>query len=133
MSQITFEETENMSNQDFMSWVFENFGQLIWYTAKKYCWTEGLWEEIMQESLLRLLSCIPRLRKLSEQKQLAKACLGLPDEVYYLLTSYYILGYRTEEMAEELGCPPKHVRMKMTRARRQVRKLIQEQNKEGIL
>ena len=35
MSQITFEETENMSNQDFMSWVFENFGQLIWYTAKK--------------------------------------------------------------------------------------------------
>ena len=186
MSQITFEETENMSNQDFMSWVFENFGQLIWYTAKKYCWTEGLWEEIMQESLLRLLSCIPRLRKLSEQKlagyiavttrnttyallwkeeknrencislesidiaedglgleeiilqkerieQLAKACLGLPDEVYYLLTSYYILGYRTEEMAEELGCPPKHVRIKMTRARRQVRKLIQEQNKEGIL
>ena len=60
MSQITFEETENMSNQDFMSWVCENFGQLIWYTAKKYCWTEGLWEEIMQESLLRLLSCIPR-------------------------------------------------------------------------
>lgn len=34
MSQITFEETENMSNQDFMSWVFENFGQLIWYTTK---------------------------------------------------------------------------------------------------
>lgn len=74
MSQITFEETENMSNQDFMSWVFENFGQLIWYTAKKYCWTEGLWEEIMQESLLRLLSCIPRLRKLSEQKLAGYIC-----------------------------------------------------------
>ena len=186
MSQITFEETENMSNQEFMNWVFENFGQLIWYTARKYCRNEGLWEEIMQESLLRLLSCIPRLRQLSEQKlagyiavtarnttyilllkeekdrekcislesidiaddgptleeiilkkeqreQLAKACQGLPDEAYYLLTSYYILGYRTEEMAEELGCAASHVRMKMTRARRQVRKIIQEQNKEGIL
>ena len=186
MSQITFEQTENMSNEEFMKWLFECFGLVIWRTAKKYCRNKALWEEIVQESLLRLLSCIPRLRKLSEQKlagyiavttrnttyallwkeeknrencislesidiaedglgleeiilqkerieQLAKACLGLPDEVYYLLTSYYILGYRTEEMAEELGCPPKHVRMKMTRARRQVRKLIQEQNKEGIL
>ena len=66
-------------------------------------------------------------------EQLAKACLDLSDEAYYLMTSCYILGYRTEEIAEELGCPPNHVRMKMTRARRQVRKRIQEQNKEGIL
>lgn len=175
-----------LEDKEFMCWLFERYGRFIWYTVKKFCRRTDLWEDIVQESLLRLLSCIPRLRNLSEQKlagyiavttrnttyallwkeekkrencislesidiaedglgleeiilqkerieQLAKACLGLPDEVYYLLTSYYILGYRTEEIAEELGCPPKHVRMKMTRARRQVRKRIQEQNKEGIL
>lgn len=173
-------------DKEFMCWLFENYGPLIWYTIKKCCRKAELWEDIVQESLLRLLSCIPRLRKLSEQKlagyiavtarnttyiflrkeeqerekcislesidiaddgptleeiilqneqreQLAKACQDLPDEAYYLLTSYYFLGYRTEEMAEELGCAASHVRMKMTRARRQVRKLIQEQNKEGIL
>lgn len=175
-----------LEDKEFMCWLFERYGRFIWYTVKKFCRRTDLWEDIVQESLLRLLSCTPRLRNLSEQKltgyiavttrnttyallwkeeknrencislesidiaedglgleeiilqkerieQLAKACLGLPDEVYYLLTSYYILGYRTEEMAEELGCPPNHVRMKMTRARRQVRKRIQEQNKEGIL
>ena len=175
-----------LEDKEFMYRLFESYGRLIWYTVKKHCRKTELWEDIVQESLLRLLSCIPRLRNLSEQKlagyiavttrnttyallwkeekdrekcislesidiaddgptleeiilqkeqreQLAKACRGLPDEAYYLLTSYYFLGYRTEEMAEELGCPPSHVRMKMTRARRQVRKLIQEQNKEGIL
>lgn len=173
-------------DKEFMCWLFENYGPLIWHMVKKCCRKTALWEDIVQESLLRLLSCIPRLRKLSEQKlagyiavtarnttyilllkeernrekcislesidiaddgptleeiilqneqreQLAKACQDLPDEAYYLLTSYYFLGYRTEEMAEELGCAAGHVRMKMTRARRQVRKLIQEQNKEGIL
>ena len=26
MSQITFEQTENMSNEEFMKWLFECFG-----------------------------------------------------------------------------------------------------------
>lgn len=186
MSQITFEQTENMSNEEFMKWLFECFGLVIWRTAKKYCRNKALWEEIVQESLVRLLSCVPRLRALNEQKlagyiavttrntayillrkeeqdrkncislesldivddgpaleeillrkeqieQVAKACHDLPDEVYYLLTCYYFLDYRTEEIAEELGCPANHVRMKLTRARRQVRKLMKEQEKEGIL
>ena len=173
-------------DQEFLIELYEEFHALMFSVARRYNNNWMSCEDIVQESLLRLLSCIPRLRKLSEQKlagyiavttrnttyallwkeeknrencislesidiaedalgleeiilqkerieQLAKVCLDLPDEAYYLLTSYYILGYRTEEIAEELGCPPNHVRMKMTRARRQVRKRIQEQNKEGIL
>ena len=40
----------------------------MWHTAKKYCRKETLWEEIIQESLVRLLACVPRLRSLPEEK-----------------------------------------------------------------
>ena len=94
-----------LEDKEFMCWLFERYGRFIWYTVKKFCWTEGLWEEIMQESLLRLLSCIPRLRKLSEQKLAGYIAVTTRNTTYALLWK--------EEKDQE--------------------KRIQEQNKEGIL
>ena len=58
----------DMDNQEYMDWLFHTFHPLMWHTAKKYCRKETLWEEIIQESLVRLLACVPRLRSLPEEK-----------------------------------------------------------------
>lgn len=172
-----FEETKTMSNEDFMAWLLDALGPLMWHTAKKYCRNADLWAEIIQESVVYLLSCVSKLRTLSEKnllgyvvvtvrntaysllrkearerercislesidivddgpmpeevivrqeelEALAKACESLPEETYYLLTSYYFLDMPTEALAEELGCSPGSIRMKLTRARRQVKKRL---------
>ena len=184
MAQIQPEEIKLLGDQDFMDWLFQTFGPLMWHTAKKYCHKNALWEEIIQESLARLLACIPKLRSLPEEKladyilvttrnttytllkkeaaerervisldtvelpdyaptteekmiqmedteALAKIWDDLPEEIRYLLSSYYFLGYKTAELARKLGCGEGAVRMRLTRARRYVKELIQQ--KEGGL
>ena len=50
----------------------------------------------------------------------------LPDDTKILLEGKYILGLTDEELAAEFDCSPNSIRMKLTRARRQVIKLIKE-------
>ena len=155
----------------------------MWHTAKKYCRKETLWEEIIQESLVRLLACVPRLRSLPEEKlagyilvttrnttyilakkeakeqerfislnsvdlpddaptieermirmenveALAKVWDDLPEDMQYILSGYYLLGYKTSRLARELGCGESTVRMRLTRARRYAKELMQQ--KEGV-
>ena len=142
-----------------------------------------MWEEIIQESLVRLLACVPRLRSLPEEKlagyilvttrnttyilakkeakdrdnssllnsvdlpgrctrdkermirmenveALAKVWDDLPEDMRYLLSGYYLLGYKTSQLARELGCGESTVRMRLTRARRYAKELMQQ--KEGV-
>ena len=142
-----------------------------------------MWEEIIQESLVRLLACVPRLRSLPEEKlagyilvttrnttyilakkeakeqerfislnsvdlpddapaieermirmenveALAKVWDDLPEDMRYLLSGYYLLGYKTSRLAKELGCGESTVRMRLTRARRYAKELMQQ--KEGV-
>lgn len=51
---------------------------------------------------------------------------SLPDDTKILLESKYILGLSDEELATEFDCSPNSIRMKLTRARRQVIKLVKE-------
>lgn len=149
----------DMDNQEYMDWLFHTFHPLMWHTAKKYCRKETLWEEIIQESLVRLLACVPRLRSLPEEKlagyilvttrnttyilakeermirmenveALAKVWDDLPEDMRYLLSGYYLLGYKTSQLARELGCGESTVRMRLTRARRYAKELMQQ--KEGV-
>lgn len=94
-----------LEDKEFMCWLFERYGRFIWYTVKKFCRRTDLWEDIVQESLLRLLSCIPRLRNLSEQKLTGYIAVTTRNTTYALL-------WKEEKNRE---------------------KRIQEQNKEGIL
>ena len=162
-----------MDDQEYMDWLFHTFHPLMWHTAKKYCRKETLWEEIIQESLVRLLACVPRLRSLPEEKlagyilakkeakeqerfislnsvdlpddaptieermirmenveALAKVWDDLPEDMRYLLSGYYLLGYKTSHLAKELGCGESTVRMRLTRARRYAKELMQQ--KEGV-
>ena len=173
----------DMDNQEYMDWLFHTFHPLMWHTAKKYCRKETLWEEIIQESLVRLLACVPRLRSLPEEKlagyilvttrnttyilakkeakeqerfislnsvdlpddapaieermirmenveALAKVWDDLPEDMRYLLSGYYLLGYKISQLARELGCGESTVRMRLTRARRYAKELMQQ--KEGV-
>lgn len=183
MAKTKLEEAKELEDQSFMEWLFHTFRALMWHTAKKYCRKDELWEEIIQESLVRLLACVPKLRSLSEEhltgyilvttrntayillkkegieqervisldsadlpddtpaieermiqaeneKALSKVWEDLPESMRYLLSSYYLLGYQTSDLARELGCGPNTVRMRLTRARRYAKKLLQQE--EGI-
>ena len=94
-----------LEDKEFMCWLFERYGRFIWYTVKKFCRRTDLWEDIVQESLLRLLSCTPRLRNLSEQKLTGYIAVTTRNTTYAFLWK--------EEKNQE--------------------KRIQEQKKEGIL
>lgn len=50
----------------------------------------------------------------------------LPDATRTLLEGKYILGLSDNELAIEFCCSPNSIRMKLTRARRQVIKLVKE-------
>ena len=58
----TLTEKDDMDDQEFMVWLYNHYEERMLRTAKKYCRDAFLWEEILQESFLRLLSRIPKLR-----------------------------------------------------------------------
>lgn len=183
MAKTKLEEAKALDDRCFMEWLYQTFHALMWHTVQKYCRKDTLWEEIIQESLVRLLACVPKLRGLSEEsltayvlvttrntaylllkregieqervisldadelpddtpameermiraedeKALSKVWEDLPESMRYLLSSYYLLGYKTSDLARELGCGPNTVRMRLTRARRYAKKLLQQE--EGI-
>lgn len=51
---------------------------------------------------------------------------GLPEDVRKLLAGKYILQMDNKELAEEFGCSPDSIRMKLTRARRMALEKIKE-------
>lgn len=64
---------------------------------------------------------------MSEQRaDFIKIWNTLPRDTKILLEGKYILGLSDEELAAEFGCNSNSIRMKLTRARRQVIKLVKE-------
>ena len=69
---------------------------------------------------------------LTEQKHaFIKIWQELEQEDRFLLEGRYILRYTDRELAEEIGCQPNSVRMKLTRARRKVLKQMKIHSKGG--
>ena len=66
---MQFEETTGLSDQEFMTWLYETYAPLLWGTAKRYCRKQALREEIIQEGMLHLLACVPRLRGLQKEHE----------------------------------------------------------------
>ena len=48
---MQFEETTGLSDQEFMTWLYETYAPLLWGTAKRYCRKQALREEIIQEGM----------------------------------------------------------------------------------
>ena len=57
--------------------------------------------------------------------EFGKVWMTLPEETRTLLAGKYILGLSDTELAEQYGCNPNSIRMKLTRARRQALKTFQ--------
>lgn len=71
-----------------------------------------------------------RMIRMENVEALAKVWDDLPEDMRYLLSGYYLLGYKTSQLARELGCGESTVRMRLTRARRYAKELMQQ--KEGV-
>lgn len=164
----------------FMVWLYNEFKPLMFATVKKYVSNPQDQEDIIQDSLERLMKKAPLLRQkersvlacyvvftvkntsinhLKKQALTRKHFVSISDpldeplspgpsldewmilgerertlsqvwdlltqEEQLLLSGKYILGYSNAEIAAQLGCAPASVRMKLTRARRQAKKLME--------
>ena len=60
-------ETENVgqndTDQEFILWLYQEFYRLMFYTAQKYVKNQKQQEDIVQESLRKLIEKTPRLRR----------------------------------------------------------------------
>lgn len=83
--------------------------------------------EYGEEAFSETLS-LENLIVLAEEKaQLQKIWPFLPLEDQMLLEGKYILGYSDQELAEQIGCKPGSIRMKLTRARRRALALLSKE------
>ena len=81
----TLTEKDDMDDQEFMVWLYDHYEELMLRTAKKYCRDAFLWEEILQESFLRLLSRIPKLRALKEGERVGYLTVTVRNTAFTLL------------------------------------------------
>ena len=167
------------SDREFLLWLYQEFSRLMFYTAQKYLADPHSQEEVVQESLKKLIEKVAVLRRLKRpalagyvratvrntaidllkvQGRERERVVGLEDltqgetprtdsldetvfcreevqrlreiwpqldgETRMLLERKYILGYENEELGRMLGCRTDSVRMKLTRARRKVLRLM---------
>ena len=174
-----------LNDQEFITCVCEEYIRLMYYTAQKYVSNPQQCEDIVQDSLLRLMGKVETLRALNEpalasyvvatvrntsinflrrqgieEQKRAETYLRMQEQeleapsmdeliisreererlrsiwpqvdsgVRILLEGKYFLGQDDKQLAQLFGCSPASIRMKLTRARRMVLKLMKEG--EGI-
>ena len=170
---ITSEDTS------FFRKFYEDNKNFMFYIARKYASTQEDCEDIVQDSVLRLIGNIPTLKQLTRAKTakyivltvraafldsekrkhgenaaleaLMKADLQIADsmpdlsarlEVYRLrqslsdrdwlvLEGKYILGLSSEELGAQIGVSPNSVRMILSRARENARKILSYETQIG--
>ena len=68
---------------------------------------------------------LEELWMMEERRQrLRSALTRMDEEERFLLEARYFLGYTDQEIADQLGCQSNSVRMKLTRARRQLQRMM---------
>lgn len=180
---------EDSDDRTYMENLYHEFERLMFSTAQKYIPTIADQNDVVQESIVKLIKKIAILRSLhryalssyivsttkstsidflrarqtklkytvtieddtldelddfnlsldemmilsEENKALRKALDGLSEEDQMLLEGKYFYGYTNKELALLCNCKPNSIRMKLTRARRQVFEAIKEQEGVGTL
>lgn len=173
---------QDPDDREYMLGVYKEFQNLMFYTAKKYISDQTTCEDIVQESIVKLIEKIDVIRgkercilagyivsvirnvsinylkregvrhkhtvafdgdmvdelpvsALSmEELLLAKekaslisiALEQLPEMERLLLEGKYILEYTDQELAQQFGCKPDSIRMKLTRARRHTLSILSQ-------
>ena len=60
------EDKTKLSDKEFITWVYHNFQRLMYYTARKFLSNSSQCEDVVQESLARLIEKTQTLRSLTE-------------------------------------------------------------------
>lgn len=167
-------------DQEFLIELYEEFHALIFSVARRYNNNWMSCEDIVQESILRIMDKLDVLRskkrcvqagyiamvvrnvaintlkhedivkaharEVAEEEPIAptmdeiliarenaellmQVLQQMPEAEALLLRGKYMLGYSDEYLAKQIGCQPKSVRMKLTRARRHALQAMQEAKK----
>ena len=170
------------SEREFMIQLFREYERLMFATARRYIPEQSACEDIIQDSLEKLMKKIGILQSmeccilagyvvstvrntsfnylkrrsrarerqcsLEEERVMGCAADALPldeqvslselkgrlsalwpqlsEEERILLEGKYILGYTDQELAQQVGCKPASIRMKLTRARRRALQMLRE-------
>lgn len=169
-------------DQEFLIELYEEFHDLMFSVARRYNNNWMSCEDIVQESMLRIMDKLDVLRRkkrcvqagyiamvvrniaintlkhedvvkahaaeIAEQEPTAptmdeiliarenvdvllRVLQQLPETERLLLEGKYMLGYSDTYLAKQIGCQPKSVRMKLTRARRRaLQAMLQEMKGE---
>lgn len=179
----TISENPNSSDRTFIMEMYQQFNRLMFSTARKYCMDSDMCEEVVQESLLKLIEKTNTLKSMqqpvlasyivstirntaidylkSKDKQnahnssledeafsnleapnipldeliylverkeyLVKMFDQLPTKDRLLLEGKYFFDYSDNALAKLLSCKKSSIRMKLTRARRRILKLIEKE------
>lgn len=168
------------SDREFMTKFYEKYYRLMYSIARDICLEYYDSEEIVQDSIVKLIPKISFLRSLPEENQVfymaatvrntafsllrkqareKKAVVPMSDwfseaisegdnpvedrlilteslaemvhcwqylteEEQFLLEGRHILGLTDRDLAEQIGCKPDSIRMKLTRTRRKMKRFI---------
>lgn len=179
----TISANPNPSDRAFIMEIYQQFYRLMFSTARKYCMDSDVCEEVVQESLLKLIKKAKTLRSMQQsvlasyivsttrntaidylksrdkrnahnssledeafsdleapnipldelmylverKEYLAKVFDQLSAEDRQLLEGKYFFDYSDSDLAKMLGCKKSSIRMKLTRARRRVLKLVEKE------
>jgi len=175
------------SDREFMTSFYEKYYRLLYSVAKGICLKYYDSEEVVQDSIVKLIPKIDFLRSLPEENQvyytvavvrntaisllrkqarekgivvpmsdwfsdiiaeednpvedrlilfenigeLMHCWKYLTDEEKFLLEGRYLFELTDGELAKQVGCKPDSIRMKLTRTRRKMKKLILNLEGEG--
>lgn len=69
-------------DQAFMIQFYERYKNLMFYTAKKICREQDVWEDIIQESILRLIPRLDHLRTMEEKARTGYVVVTVRNTAY---------------------------------------------------
>ena len=84
-------------DQAFMIQFYERYKNLMFYTAKKICREQDAWEDIIQESILRLIPRLDHLRTMEEKAQTSYVVVTVRNTAYTPVQTRELL---TKEMTK---------------------------------
>lgn len=84
MIALIYEEVHNSDDREFMLTIYHDYIRLMYHTANKYCENTYDCEEIVQDTILKLIEKIPVLRTLEEKALAAYVVVSVRNTAFSL-------------------------------------------------
>ena len=110
--------------QEFITGIYYEYERLMFATARRYIDDRTEQEDVVQESLKKLIEKQERLAGLAQAAQAGYVATTVRNTAISILREKtkgkYILAQSDKELAADFKCKPDSIRMKLTRARRKL-------------